>query len=62
MGPYGPGPGGRAGGRAVGRAAHLLVFLLVFFCLEAHYTDCYLRQGDGGTKTACFGSKTCFLR
>ena len=25
-------------------------------------TDCYLRQGAGGTKTACFGSRTCFLR
>ena len=24
--------------------------------------DCYLRQGEGGTKTARFGSKTCFLR
>ena len=23
--------------------------------------DCYLRQGDGGTKTARFGCKTCFL-
>ena len=25
-------------------------------------TNCYLRQGDGGTKTARFGSKTCFFR
>ena len=25
-------------------------------------TDCYLRQGDGGTKTARFASSTCFLR
>ena len=24
--------------------------------------DCYLRQGAGGTKTARFGSRTCFLR
>ena len=24
--------------------------------------DCYLRQGDGGTKTARFGSRICFLR
>ena len=23
--------------------------------------DCYLRQGDKGTKTARFGFKTCFL-
>ena len=26
------------------------------------FADCYLRQGDGGTKTARFGSKTCFSR
>ena len=25
-------------------------------------SDCYLRLGDGGTKTARFGSRTCFLR
>ena len=25
-------------------------------------SDCYLRQGDGGTEAASFGSKTCFLR
>ena len=27
-----------------------------------YVADCHLRQGDGGTKTACFGSKTCCLR
>ena len=25
-------------------------------------SDCYWRQGDGGTKTARYGFKTCFLR
>ena len=25
-------------------------------------SDCYLRQGDGGTKIARLGSRTCFLR
>ena len=28
----------------------------------SYQSDCYLRQGDGGTKTARFGSRTCFLR
>ena len=29
---------------------------------QSEISDCYLRQGDGGTKTAHFGFKTCFLR
>ena len=31
-------------------------------CKGWNLSDCYLRQGDGGTKTACFGSKNCFLK
>ena len=114
MGPYGPGPGGRAGGRsgglrflkwprpqmapfscfqvyvfelAIRMTAYgkhffrppdnlwncfdsLLVAQCVFeeFCYWAEAniaspgTDCYLRQGDGDTKTARCGSRTCFLR
>ena len=27
----------------------------------AHIADCYLRQGDGGTKTTCFGFEACFF-
>ena len=42
----------------------------VSFCLVQHTkdlgcpngADCYLRQGDGGTKTAHFGSRSCLLR
>ena len=30
--------------------------------LEGLKADCYSRQGDGGTKTACVGSQTCFLK
>ena len=35
------------------------VYIYIYVCI---YADCYLRQGDGGTKTAHFGSKTCSLR
>ena len=34
---------------------------LVFLRTGLHYSDCYLRQGDGGTKSVRFGSKTYFL-
>ena len=29
---------------------------------KSKMSDCYLKQGAGGSKIACFGSRTCFLR
>ena len=34
----------------------------VLLTQSGQHADCYSRQGDGGTKTARFGFRTCLLR
>ena len=46
--------GASAAARSAASGLTLQLILLIPF------SDCYLRQGDGGTKTARFGSKTVF--
>ena len=60
----GPGPGPSAEAKTSPEKTTMSFYLCFEASFEAKFKffpDCHLRQGDGGTKTACFGSNTCFL-